>query len=335
MKSFSIKSFMAPLAGLSVCILIIITCGNKPTESISLLFTGTFTSKYYFGLMLNTASMLMISGSGALIAIKGGNMNLGGEGQIYAGGLIAGLILSSNMGVHPVIQFTIALILSLLIGSFLTGFSAVLKELRGTEVLLTSFLLSAAIIPLADGLITSINGKTDQNLIALPYIKDCFKMPRILSPSPLTPVIFLALSFCILAFLIYTKTFAGRKTIIWGKAPLFAKYSGYSSKLNTASTLCISGSLHSLTGFLSVAGTYYTCHQGFYSGMGWNALSVALIASGNPISLIPSALVLAWIYTSADRVGLTQGFNFDISGIVQSCILFSIAIPFIKRRKEK
>ena len=335
MKSFSLKSFIAPLVGLSVCMLIIITCGKKPVESISLLFTGTFTSKYYFGLMLNTASMLMISGCGALIAIKGGSMNLGGEGQIYVGGLIAGLVLSSNMNVHPAIQFCLALVLCILAGACLTGFSALLKELRGTEVLLTSFLLSAAIIPLADGAITSINGKTEQNLIALPYIKDCFRIPRILSPSPLTSVIFLSFTLCILTFFIYTKTYAGRKTIIWGKAPLFAKYSGYSSKANTASTLCISGALHSLTGFLSVAGTYYTCHQGFYSGMGWNALSVALIASGNPISIIPSALVLSWIYTSADRVGLTQGFNFDISGIVQSCILFSIAIQFIHRRKEK
>ncbi len=335
MKKFPFKSIFAPLAGLSVCIIIIICCGQKPMESILLLFTGTFSSKYYFGLMLNTASMLMISGCGALIALKGGSMNLGGEGQIYAGGLIAGLVLSANWNVPPFIQFLIALILCITAGAFITGFSAVLKELRGTEVLLTSFLLSAAIIPLADGLITSINGKTSQNLIALPYIRDCFKFHRILSPSPLTAVIFPAILICIFTYFIYAKTYIGRKSIIWGKAPLFAKYSGYSSTTNTMTTLCISGALHSLTGFFAVAGTYYTCHQGFYLGMGWNALSTALIASGSPLSLIPSALVLSWIYTSAGRVGLTQGFDFDISGIVQSCILFSIAIPFVSGRKKK
>ena len=330
-----LKSFIAPLTGLGVCIIIILTCGKKPIESLVLLFTGTFSSKYYLGLMLNTASMLVISGCGALIAIKGGNMNLGGEGQIYAGGLVAGLVLSSDLNIPPIIQFSLALILCILTGACLTGFSAILKELRGTEVLLTSFLLSAAIIPLSDGIITSINGKTEQNLIALPYIKDSFKLHRILSPSPLTSVIFLAFTICILTYYVYSKTFVGRKSVIWGKAPLFAKYSGYSSWVNSFSTLCISGAFHAVTGFFAVAGTYYTCHKGFYSGMGWNALSTALIASGNPISILPAALVLSWIYTSADRVGLTQGFNFDISGIIQSCILFSIAIPFVVRRKQK
>lgn len=335
MKKPPISALFAPLTGLLICVIIILACGQKPLESLKLLFTGTFSSRYYFGLMLNTASMLMMAGCGAMVAIKGGSMNLGGEGQIYSGGLVAGLILSSDMNIHPLIQFLLALILCVISGAFIAGISALLKELRGAEVLLTSFLLSAAIIPLADGFITSINGKTEQNLLALPYIKDSFKLPRIFPPSPLSTVIFLALAGCILAYFIYAKTYAGRKTVIWGKAPLFARYSGYSSSMNSTLTLCLSGAMHSLTGFCSVAGTYYTCHQGFYAGMGWNALSTALIASGNPLSLIPSALILSWIYTSADRVGLTQGFAFDIGGIVQSCILFSIAIPFVFGRKEK
>ena len=62
--------------------------------------------------------------------------------------------------------------------------------------------------------------------------------------------------------------------------------------------------------------------------MGWNALSASLIVSSNPLALIPASLVLAWLYTSADRVALTQGFAFDIGGIVQGCVLFAIAIPF-------
>lgn len=115
---------------------------------------------------------------------------------------------------------------------------------------------------------------------------------------------------------------------VWGSAPLFAKYCGYSSIENSFLSLSISGALHALTGFFAVAGTYYTCHKGFYSGMGWNALSAALIAQSNPLAIIPVSLVLSWLYTSADRVALTQGFGFDISGIIQGVVLFSIAIPF-------
>ena len=119
---------------------------------------------------------------------------------------------------------------------------------------------------------------------------------------------------------------------LWGTAPDFAKYCGYSTRANTYLTLAVSGALHSLTGFFAVAGTYYTCHKGFYTNMGWNALNVALISKSNPLAVIPVSLLLSWIFTSASRVSLTQGFAFDIAGIVQSVILFSIAIPFVMGR---
>ena len=121
---------------------------------------------------------------------------------------------------------------------------------------------------------------------------------------------------------------------IWGKAPEFAEYSGYSARANNFFSLMAAGGLHGLTGFFAVTGTYHTCHKGFYVNMGWNALSASLIVSSNPLSLIPASIVLSWLYTSADRVGLTQGFGFDISGIVSGCILFAIAIPLVVRKKK-
>ena len=162
MKKPPISAIFAPLTGLLICVIIILACGQTPLESLKLLFTGTFSSRYYFGLMLNTASMLMIAGCGAMVAIKGGSMNLGGEGQIYSGGLVAGLILSSDMNIHPFIQFLLALVLCVISGAFIAGISALLKELRGAEVLLTSFLLSAAIIPLADDEWCSVHTVLDQ-----------------------------------------------------------------------------------------------------------------------------------------------------------------------------
>ena len=87
-------AFISPLAGLAVCIAIIFCCGKTPASALVTLFTGTFTSAYYFGSMLNTAAFLMTAGAGAAIAIKSGNMNLGGEGQIYAGGFVAAAILA-------------------------------------------------------------------------------------------------------------------------------------------------------------------------------------------------------------------------------------------------
>ena len=329
-KKIPYASIIAPLIGFSVCILIIVFCGRNPRSALLSLFTGTFTSSWYFGTMLNNATFLMLAGAGACIALKSGNMNLGGEGQIYLGGLVSALVLSSGF-IAPLpkaLALSLAFILSAFAGSAMACLSALLYEAKGATILLTTFLVSAASLPLIDGIITSKGGSSGQNLLALPYIAPKFRLAQLLPPSPFGTSFFVAIIICLSLYFVMTKTKYGKTITIWGKAPLFARFCGYSSYKNTFTTLAISGALHALAGMVSICGTYYTCHKGFYSGMGWNALSASLIVSSNPLALIPASVVLAWLYTSAARVGLTQGFGFDISGIVQGCILFAIAIPF-------
>ena len=118
-----------------------------------------------------------------------------------------------------------------------------------------------------------------------------------------------------------------------GLANEFANYAGFPCVTYSTLSLTLSGALHSLAGYFAVTGTYYTCHKGFYMNMGWNALSAALIVHAEPSLLIPSSFLLAWLYSSADRVSLTQGFTFDISGIVQGCVLFAAAFSFVLVRK--
>ena len=327
-------TLISPLAGLAVCVILILLRAQNASDALRTLFTGTFSSVYYAGSMLNTMALLLTAGLGASVAVKSGNMNLGGEGQIYAGGFTACLVMTS-VHAHPVFVFTLALILSVATGAALTLVSSFLKETRNASVLLTSFLVSAAVIPLIDGAITKSKQDSTQNLLALPYIPQQFEFSRLLSPSPLNISFILALVLAVLTYMVLFRTRTGHALSIWGTAPEFAKYSGFSSSANSFGTLAVSGALHALTGFFAVCGTYYTCHKGFYAGMGWNALTASLIAANHPLYLILSSLVLAWLFNSAELLSLTQGFGFDISGIVQGVVLFTIAASTLKAGGRK
>lgn len=335
MKRFPFSYFVSPLIGFFVCLVIIFFFAKNPQEAVASFFLETFSNKYYFGSMLNTATFLMIAGVGQCIALRSGNMNLGGEGQIYVGGYITAAMMGMYVSLPPALVFVLTLLVLFVFSSAIASVSAGLKEARGAEVLLTSFLLSSSIIPLIDGLITAKNNNSGQNLLALPYINERFRFRQLLAPSAFNATFFVALFICFFVWIFFTKTFAGRRMYTWGMAPQFAHYCGYSSIKNTFFSLTASCVLHTLTGMVAVCGTYYTCHKDFYVGMGWNALSCALIASSKPLVLIPVSIFLAWLYTSADRVALTQGFSFDISGIVQGCILFAIAIPFSIKQTRK
>lgn len=299
---------------------------------------------YYLGSALNLSALYMIAGSGAALSIKSGELNLGGEGQIYLGGFISALLLGFfSTSSHTIVAAStpvllahiISLALAFAIPALVTLFSALLKKLRGADFLFTSFIASAAIIPFIDGLIAGPARSKTENLLATAFIAPQFRLSQLLPPSPLNASFITALLLCVSVWFLVNRSSFGRQLTILGISPRFAEFSAYSQSRLIFTSAALSGGLHGLCGEAAVIGTYYTCHQGFYSGMGWNALSAALIAGANPLLLIPSSLFMGFITTYSNRYALYHNYGFDMSSLIQAAILFIIAFPFSSALKKK
>jgi len=324
-------------AGILTTILIILCTSAHPGAVIAKFFAGPFSSTYYFGCMLNTAGLLLLSAMGADLAIQSGSMNLGGEGQVYAGGFLAAMVLYTlNKAAvpGPVAVLLAALVVSAACGG-LTLLSHLLYVTRGVTVLLSSFLISQALIPVIDGAIAGPARDTTGNLLATPFVPQSMRFAQIMKPSLFnTSFIIVVILFAVYA-LFLGKTRTGRQLTITGTANQFAQYTGIKTTQLQGWALFASGALHGLTGFFAVTGAYYTCHSGFYSGMGWNALTVALIAARKPVFLAPSALLLAYLFTASNKAVLSGTLNFDLPGILQGSILFFITAQIIVTRRRK
>ena len=288
---------------------------------------------YYIGSALNLSALYMIAGSGAAVSIKSGELNLGGEGQIYLGGFVCAVVLGGashiqgTPSVPDILLGCLALALAFALPALMTLLSAALKRLRGADFLFTSFIASAAIIPFIDGLIAGPARSKTENLLATPFIAPQLRLAQLLPPSPLNVSFIIALALCILLWWLINRTSWGRQLTILGISPRFAEFSAFPQNRLTYSSDALTGGLHGLCGAAAVLGTYYTCHQGFYSGMGWNAFSAALIAKANPLLLIPSSLFMGFITTYSNRYALYHNYGFDMSSLIQAAILFVIAFP--------
>ena len=287
---------------------------------------------YYFGMALNLSSLYMIAGLGAAVSIKSGALNLGGEGQIYLGGFTTALILVKLAELPVPLAMMLSLITAFLASGFLTLLSALLQHYRKADFLFTSYIASAATIPFIDGLISGSFRSHSNNLLATPFIEQKFRFPSIFKPSSLNPSIFLALLLCCVFFFLLYRTAWGRKLCIYGISPRFAEFSTYNIKRLSFSAAIISGGMHGLCGALAICGTYFTCHQGFYSGMGWNAFSASLIAYSNPLFIIPSSLFMGFITTFSNKYALYHNFGFDMDSLIQALILLLISFPIFKKR---
>lgn len=288
-------------------------------------FTGVFSSPYYFGLFLNMFVLMSFSAIGNCLTLKSGFYNLGGEGQIYLSGFVAAICLNRFSFMSPVINIFLSLLISVLSSCILELVSAVINDFKKVNVLLTTYLISSASIIIIDYLVGNVFRTKEGNLLATDFITENLRLKSILPPSPLNVLIFAVPFISLIFFYLQNKTMWGKRSAIWGISNEFAIYSGFSYRKNIYSVMVVDGVLHGLTGFAAVVGTYFTCHQSFSSGMGWNALTCALLANKNPLLVIPSGLFLSWLYTSSSRFSLVHNFGFDMAGIIQGIVIFVVA----------
>ena len=289
---------------------------------------------YYFGSALNTASLYMVAGCGAAISFKSGELNLGGEGQVYLGGFLMAVLLDKMAALPAILALPLALLASFTATGLLTLFSAFLKKRRNADFLFTSYITSSAIIPFIDSLISGPFRSHSENLLATPFIAQNFRLPSILKPSPLNAKIFLAPVLCFLFFMLIFRTAYGRKLCIYGTSKKFADFANYPSQKLAASSAFISGGMHGLCGALAITGTYFTCHSGFYSGFGWNSFSAALLADSNPLLLAPASIFLGFVTTYSSKFALYHNYGFDMGSLIQGAVMLAVSFTVIKREDK-
>lgn len=338
MKKYRLTIIYFIILMLTTSLFIFVLSGFSASALLKFL-TAPFSSPYYFGRLLNTAGLYLVAAIGATLALQTGNINLGGEGQVYAGGFVTAVLLSAipaNVNIIAKIPFFFsAAIISAIIPSLMCYIPALLYQKKKLLPLLSTFLLSGAVIPVIDAAIAGPFRGASNNLLATAFLPITLRLKAICPPSPLNASFFLALVlYVVFAFIVY-KTKTGRVFRICGKAPDFALYTGYNLNGCVQAGLTLSGAMHGLCGFFAVTGTYYTCHSEFYSGYGWNALTIALIAFTSPKLLVPATFFMAYLFTASDKAALTNNINSDFLYIIQAIIILCITARPLKRGAVK
>ena len=334
-KTYSIVAsplFVSAIAvAFAVLLTVILIAFNSPNPGRTLraFFAGPWSSTWFIGNTLDGIALLLTASLGALISFRGGTFNLGGEGQIYLGGLAASMILLAGQG------WLAAASAAMLVGGFMGGISGLLKKYLGMNELITSFLFSSALIPLADYLITGPLRDPSGNLLALPAFSKALLLPRLLPPSNLSVSFVYALLLVFAGHVFINKTYRGYQMRISGAAPGFARYGGMDPEKAWLPVMAASGALSALAGFFAVAGTYGRCHAGFSGGLGWSAIAVALIAGSRPLLLLPAALIFGWLKSGSDSAQLAAGLNIETSLFLQAAVLLFATARFASLGRKK
>lgn len=333
----SFKSLMIPLFGLFSALIIglfiMLLTGYKPFESYGALFYGGLVKNWHVSVL--NATPLIFTGLSIAFAFNAGLFNIGAEGQYYVGAMVA-TFLGIYLNLSPLLTIMIIFLISGLVASAWNFVPALLKVRTGAHEVITTMMLAHTARYLSPIFIRAFGGDpaTSTHAYVTDPILESNWLPRFKGFLDNTNYrmhigILIAIAMALFVNYLLYNTKIGFEIRAVGQNPNAARTQGISIGKNIFIALMFSGFLSGLSGVVQVLGLDHKLFLNLAGGYGWNGISVALLASNNPIGVIFTALLWGVLDAGGQYMIRVTDTPNSIVEIIKGIILFLIVARYI------
>jgi simple sugar transport system permease protein len=279
---------------------------------------------------LVNATPLIVGGLSVGLAFRAGLFNIGGQGQVIMGAIFAGYV-----GFHwhmPVgIHLVAAILAGMLGGAIWGGLAGWLKAQTGAHEVITTIMLNYVAYAFLGYLLSikgfqappygqAISNPVEHNAQLFPLFGDTMRVHAGLLLS-------LAAAAVIWWLLKYSRL--GFRLRAVGANPFAARTAGMSVERSYTTVMLIAGALCGLAGVSQILGTNTQITQDIDAGIGFDAITVALLGRANPVGTVFAGLLFGALHAGGSTM---QSYTpIDLVQVIQSLIVLFIAAPAVIR----
>ena len=95
--------------------------------------------------------------------------------------------------------------------------------------------------------------------------------------------------------------------------------------------MVFSGILAGLGGAVETQGVVHRFQPGFNVGLGFDGITIALLARTHPLGVIPAALLVGAMRAGSNRMQFAAGVSLEIIDVILALILFLVAADRLLR----
>jgi simple sugar transport system permease protein len=295
-------------AGLAVLALFFLVSGYDPGAALAAMVRGAFGSWYAFtsGTLLRAVPLMLIA-LGFTVGLRAGVLNIGGEGQFYAGAIAATWIGLKLGGWPSIAAIPIVLAVAFAAGALWVSVPVWLRFRFGVLEVISTLLLNFV----AEVLVSlMVQGPLQESQHIYPQSDQLPVSTRlpVLPGTRLHLGIMLALSCCLLLWYIFRRTMVGFELRAVGRGPRAAEIvGGLRVQRLSALALLLSGALAGLAGGVEVGGVSYALYPNLSPGYGFTAIAVALLARASPAGIVASAVLFGALEAGAGAMQRDAG----------------------------
>ena len=335
----------ATLAALFIGAVMLLFLRVNPIQAYEALWQGAFGSSNAFAETLVKATPLLLVGIGICISFRGDVINIGGEGQMIIGAILAtwvGLTFTSLPG-WLVISF--AMLAGFLGGAVWGGIPGFLKAYFNVNEILSTVMMNAIAVqmmtfllrgPMIDPSQAELSSKIPQTARLL----EIFRLPR-LAPTRLHLGALIAVILAALVYVLLWRTTLGYRIRAVGQNPHASRYAGIKVPRYVVLALLLSGAFAGLAGAVQVYGVNYRMitdgsASAFTGSAGFNGIVAALFGQLHPIWTIPASVLFGALLVGANSmqrvVQVPSALVTALNGLV---VVFVVSSEIIRRRRQR
>lgn len=329
------------VAALVVGALLVWLLGHDPLAFFANLWWGAFGTVGNLLTTLRWATPLILSGLTVTVAYRSGLLNIGGDGQIYAGAL-CGAIVGVGVTAPAWLHLPLALGAAALGGAAFALVPAVLRVYLKVNEVVTTLMFNYIGFLLTDYLVIALyfgGNAASAVQIATPRVQATATIARIVPRYPLTWAIVVSVALAVIAAIVLKRTVAGYEAESTGANPGFARYIGVKVPRVAIASFLVSGAIGGLAGGLEALGTYRRFVSQFSMGIGFEGILVALLGRTDPLGMIVGGLFLAAVKNGFFAVELRMDVDRSVALVLQAVILLFVSsrslIDLVQRFRRK
>jgi simple sugar transport system permease protein len=335
----------ATLAALAVGAVTLLFFKVNPIEAYGALWTGAFGSANSFAETLVKATPLLLVGLGICISFRGDVINIGGEGQMIVGAILAtwvGLTFTQWPGW---VVITLSMFAGFLGGAIWGGIPGYLKAYFNVNEILSTVMMNAIAVQLMDFLlrgpmIDPAQAKLASKIPQTARLLDVFHLPRLV-PTRLHLGALIAVILAILVYILLWRTTLGYRIRAVGQNPFASRYAGIKVQRYIVLALLLSGAFSGLAGATQVYGLNYRMitdgsASGFTGSAGFNGIVAALLGQLHPLLTIPASILFGALLVGANNmqraVQVPSALVTALNGLV---VVFVVSSEILRHRRQK
>jgi len=335
----------AAMAALLIGAVMLFLLKVNPIEAYKALWDGAFGSSNAFAETLVKATPLLLVGIGICISFRGDVINIGGEGQMIIGAILATWVGLNFTGLPGWLVITLSMIAGFIGGGIWGGIPGVLKAYFSVNEILSTVMMNAIAVQLMNFLLRGPMIDPSQAELAskIPQtarLLEIFRLPR-LAPTRLHLGALIAVILAVLVYILLWRTTLGYRIRAVGQNPNASRYAGIKVQRYVVLALLLSGAFSGLAGATQVFGVNYRMitdgsSSGFTGSAGFNGIVAALFGQLHPILTIPASILFGALLVGANKmqrvVQVPSALIIALNGLV---VVFVVSSEFWRRRRQR